>query len=175
MIGKSQKSESQSTPLTAAPGASRNGEPRAARLYEVEIAGVPLRLKSLHDEQTVNELVALVDRKVRDALPLTKTGSIQNASILASLHLAEECLSLRHRAKVELERLETKALKMISELESSHVSGLQTHHDRGKGSETGAHLIQDFKSTSDDNQGGVIHNSNDTVDDSVRSPAKLDV
>lgn len=92
-----------------------------AKLHEVEIAGVPLRLKSSHDEQTVNELVALVDHKIREALPLTKTGSIQNAAILASLHLAEEYLLLKLKAKVELENLETKALKVISELESSRV------------------------------------------------------
>jgi cell division protein ZapA len=103
-----------------------------ARLFEVVIAGVPLRLKSSHDEQTVNELVALVDRKVREALPLTKTGSIQNASILASLHLAEEYLTLRRKAKSELERLESKALKVITDLESSRMTGLQGKDERAE-------------------------------------------
>lgn len=103
-----------------------------ARLFEVEIAGVPLRLKSSHDEQTVNELVALVDQKVREALPLTKTGSIQNASILASLHLAEEYLTLKRKAKAELERLEKRTLKVISELESSRMTGLQSKDGRDK-------------------------------------------
>jgi cell division protein ZapA len=92
------------------------------RIHEVEIAGVPLRLKSSHDDQTVNELVALVDGKIREALPLTKTGSIQNASILASLHLAEEYLLLKRKAKMELDSLEAKALQVISELESSRVT-----------------------------------------------------
>lgn len=81
-----------------------------------------MRLKSSHDEQTVNELVRLVDRKVREALTLTKTGSIQNAAILASLHLAEEYLLLKRKAKGELDSLEAKALKVISELESSRVT-----------------------------------------------------
>lgn len=94
------------------------------RLFEVVIAGVPLRLKSSHDEQTVKELVALVDRKVNEALPLTRTGSIQNASILASLHLAEEILTLKKLASAELEKLENKTLKVISELESSRITGL---------------------------------------------------
>jgi cell division protein ZapA len=93
--------------------------PPAPKLFEVEIAGVPLRLKSSHDEQTVNELVSLVDEKIRAALPLTKTGSIQNASILASLHLAEEYLALKRKAQAELENLEAKALKVISDLENS--------------------------------------------------------
>jgi cell division protein ZapA len=91
----------------------------AGRLFEVEIAGVPLRLKSSHDEQTVNELVRFVDEKIREALPLTKTGSIQNASILASLHLAEEYLMLKRKAQAELDGLEAKALKVITELENS--------------------------------------------------------
>jgi cell division protein ZapA len=124
MIEKSPKSE---TP-------NRASEARG-QLFEVEIAGVPLRLKSTHDVQTVNELVALVDRKVKEALPLTKTGSIQNASILASLHLAEENLTLRLKAQAEFERLESKALKVISELESSRMTGLQGKDERTAQSE----------------------------------------
>lgn len=122
MIEKSLKSEiNQTSPTGAANSTGRGGETRA-RLFEVEIAGVALRLKSSHDEETVNELVALVDRKIREALPLTKTGSVQNASILASLHLAEEYLVLKRKAKVELDALEAKAIKVISDLESSRLT-----------------------------------------------------
>jgi cell division protein ZapA len=119
-----------------------------SRLFEVEIAGVPLRLKSAHDAKTVNELVALVDRKVKEALPLTKTGSIQNASILASLHLAEEYLTFKRKAKAELERLEAKTLKVISELESSRITGLQSKDDRAKGfsNESSAEFMTDAAS-----------------------------
>lgn len=92
-----------------------------SNLHEVEIAGVPLRLKSWHDEKMVNDLVALVDRKIREALPLTKTGSIQNAAILASLHLAEEYLLLKQKANFELDHLEAKTLRVISDLESSQI------------------------------------------------------
>ena len=109
MIEKSQKSEI-------------NLSNARSRLFEVEIAGVALRLKSPHDEETVHELVALVDQKIREALPLTKTGSVQNASILACLHLAEEYLVLKRKAKVELDALEAKAIKVISELESSRLT-----------------------------------------------------
>lgn len=104
----------------AAKDASSDAEPR---LYQVEIAGVALRLKSSHDQKTVNELVALVDGKIREALPLTKTGSVQNATILASLNLAEEFLILKRKAKHELTILEDKALKLISELEKSQSNG----------------------------------------------------
>ena len=92
------------------------------QVFDVEIAGVPLRLKSSHDEQTVKELVALVDHKVREALKLTKTGSIQSAAILASLNLAEEFLLLKRRTKAELDHLESRTQKVLAELESSRVN-----------------------------------------------------
>jgi cell division protein ZapA len=104
----------------------RAPETRAGQTHVVTIAGVPLRLKSSHDAKTVNELVAGVDQKVREALPLTRTGSIQNAAILAALHLAEENLTLRQRAKAMLEKLEVKTQKVISELENSRMTGFQS-------------------------------------------------
>jgi cell division protein ZapA len=127
MIEKSPNSEIHD--LARERGANGTSEARA-RLHEVVIAGVPLRLKSSHDAQTVNDLVALVDQRIKEALPLTKTGSIQNASILASLHLAEENLLLRSKAKAEIDRLESKTLKVISELESSRMTGLQGKEER---------------------------------------------
>lgn len=92
------------------------------KVYEVNIAGVPLRLKSSHDEQTVQELIKLVDSKVREALPLTKTGSLQTASIFASLHLAEEILMLKRKTQAELQSLESKAEKVLSDLEDSRLT-----------------------------------------------------
>lgn len=90
-----------------------------ARSFQVSIAGVPLRLRSSHDEETVNELVRLVDSKIGEALPLTKTGSIQNASILAALNLAEELLLLKRRAKELVDGLEARAARVIEDLEKS--------------------------------------------------------
>ncbi len=87
--------------------------------YEVKIAGVPLRLKSSQSEDAVSELVELVDKKIQEALIVTKTGSIQNAAILAALNLAEEYISLKRNAKVELDRLEEMAEKIVSGLEAS--------------------------------------------------------
>lgn len=130
MIEKSPISETQGAETPKRVETPARASESRARLFEVEIAGVPLRLKSSHDVQTVNELVALVDRRIKEALPLTKTGSIQNASILASLHLAEENLALRSQAKAELERLESRTLKVISELESSRMTGLQSKDER---------------------------------------------
>ena len=86
---------------------------------QVLIAGVPLRLKSSHDEETVNELVRMVDEKVLQALPLTKTGSIQNAAILAALNMAEELLLLKRQARELVDNLETKVSRVIDDLEKS--------------------------------------------------------
>jgi cell division protein ZapA len=137
----------------AVSSSGRAAETRSA-LHEVAIAGVPLRLKSSHDEETVNELVALVDRKVKEALPLTKTGSIQNAAILAALHLAEEYLLLKRKAQVELEKLETKTLKVISEMENSR-SGLMNGARAAKPGEE--KQVQGSISTTDDSVEGSTH------------------
>ncbi len=91
-------------------------EDKSPELYEVEIAGVQLRLKSSHNHEMVEQLVALVNSKITEALPLTKTGSVQNASILASLHLAEEYLKLKEQYSKDLAQLESKTQKLLAEL-----------------------------------------------------------
>lgn len=101
---------------------NQQSQPETQKVHEVTIAGVPLRLKSSHDEETVRELITLVDRKVREALPLTKTGSLQTASIFASLHLAEELLMLKRKTQAELQSLESKAEKVLSDLEDSRLT-----------------------------------------------------
>ena len=93
-----------------------------SKLYEVELGGTLLRLRSSHDQATVDELVNLVNRKLKEALPLTKSGSPQNASILASLHMAEEFLAWKQKALAELDDLRDHAQSLLSELESTRVS-----------------------------------------------------
>jgi cell division protein ZapA len=88
-------------------------------VIEVTIAGIALKLRTVRDPESVKNLVALVDKKVQEALPATKTGSIQNAALLTALNLAEELFELKKQALGQLERLETKTQKVITELESS--------------------------------------------------------
>ncbi len=102
--------------LSAAPNQDPKGQDSST---QVSIAGVPLRLKSSHDLETVNELVRMVDDKIRQAMPLTKTGSIQNASILAALNMAEELLILKRRARELTDGLETRLAHVIEDLEKS--------------------------------------------------------
>jgi cell division protein ZapA len=89
------------------------------RVYEVTIAGVPLKLKTSQDPEMVKSLVSFVDKKVQQALPATKSGSVQNAALLAALNLAEELFEIKAKAKTQLDKFEKKAQKVFSEIESS--------------------------------------------------------
>ena len=90
--------------------------------YEFQIAGLPYKLKSLHDEKTVQELVDFVDQKVKQALSITKSGSFQSAAVLAALNIAEELILLKRKAHRELDLLEEKTLKLAEDLENSKIT-----------------------------------------------------
>ncbi len=90
--------------------------------YEFQIAGLPYKLKSSHDEKTVQELVDFVDQKVKQALAVTKSGSFQSAAVLAALNIAEELILLKRRAHRELDLLEEKTLKLADSIENSKVT-----------------------------------------------------
>lgn len=81
------------------------------KTYEVEIAGVPLRLKSSHDQQTVDEILQLVESQMDEKLAKT---SLRNSALLACLRLAEELYLLRQKTKSELDNLEAQTLEQIS-------------------------------------------------------------
>lgn len=87
--------------------------------YDVQVAGLPLRLKSSHDEQTVQELVELVDQKVKEAMNSSSSISFQKALLLASLHVAEDLVFLKRAVRNRLDSLETKAKGILSELDST--------------------------------------------------------
>ncbi len=89
------------------------------KLYNVNIAGLPLKLRSSLDIATVNELASLVDSKVEQALAQGQQVSFQNALLLASLHIAEELLTLKSSVNEDLNLLKDKSKKILSELESS--------------------------------------------------------
>lgn len=86
-------------------------------LFEFTIAGLPYKLKSSHSEEVVAELVQLVDQRIREALSVTKSGSIQNAAVLAALNIAEEFILLKKQARTEIEALQDKSQKWNTELE----------------------------------------------------------
>lgn len=89
------------------------------KTFNFKIAGVPYKLKTSHEEQTVNELVDFVNSKVTEAISVTKNSSFQNAAVLAAFNIAEEMILLKQRAQAELDKLETRALKLSQDLENS--------------------------------------------------------
>ncbi len=92
--------------------------------YEVQVAGMPLRLKSSHDETTVQELIDLVDGKIKEALSGNSSVSFQKALLLASLHVAEDLVFLKRAVRSRLDSLETKAKGILTELDSSPLAQL---------------------------------------------------
>lgn len=89
------------------------------KTYDFLIAGVPYKLRTSHDDATVQELVEFINDKMNQALSVTKNGSFQNAAVLTAMNLAEELILLKRKAHRELERVEEKILKLSVELESS--------------------------------------------------------
>jgi cell division protein ZapA len=96
----------------------------SSETYEVQVAGLPLRLKSSHDAQTVQELIDLVDGKVKEALAANSNISFQKALLLASLHVAEDLVFLKRALRGRLDTLETKAKGILTELDSSPLARL---------------------------------------------------
>lgn len=90
----------------------------AKNVYEVQIAGLPLKLRSSHDSKTVSELIELVDLKVKEAMETNKGVSYQSALLLAALNIAEELVLLKRTARVEIDRVEGRARKVLDQLES---------------------------------------------------------
>lgn len=91
------------------------------KTFEFMIAGLPYKLRSSHDEETVQELVQFVDQKIQQAMQATKSGSLQSAAVLTALNIAEELILLKKRARREVERIEERAQKLSQDLENSKV------------------------------------------------------
>ncbi len=89
------------------------------KLFHFKIAGVSYKIKTSHDEATVNELVGFVNKKVTEAMNVTKNSSFQNAAVLTALNIAEEMILLKRRAQAELDKLEAKAVKLAQDLENA--------------------------------------------------------
>lgn len=91
-----------------------------SKIYNVEIAGIHLRLKSSHDQEFVNKVIFEVNNKIKQALPLTKNDSVQTAALLACLNMGEELLLLKDQILTELDEVETKAENVLANFESSY-------------------------------------------------------
>jgi cell division protein ZapA len=102
--------------------ASNSDKASKSKTFNFHIAGVPYKLKTSHDDATVQELADFVNQKMTQAVAATKNGSFQNAAVLTAMNLAEELLLLKRKAHRELEKLEERALKLSVDLENSKIS-----------------------------------------------------
>lgn len=100
----------------------------AKRLYEVEIAGLPLKLRSSHDQGTVDALVSLLNGKIQETLEKHQGISFQNAILLAALHVGEELILTRRIAATELTYLQNQAELILSDLEASPLSHMRLNN-----------------------------------------------
>ncbi|MEK6555226.1 MAG: cell division protein ZapA [Bdellovibrionota bacterium] len=88
-------------------------------VYEVQVAGLPLKLRSSHDQSTVNELIGFVDQKVKEVMGAAPSISFQNALLLAALNIAEDLVLLKRVARQELGALETQAERILEQIEEA--------------------------------------------------------
>lgn len=86
--------------------------------FDFQIAGVSYRLKTQHDEKTVQELVQFLNDRIELVLKQTRAGSFQNAAVLTALNLAEELLELKKNAQEKLNLIETEIERIALDLES---------------------------------------------------------
>lgn len=98
------------------------------KTHEFLIAGVPYKLKTAHDDETVRELVEFVNNKMNQALASTKNGSFQNAAVLTALNVAKELILLKRRALREIDKIEEKAHRLTHELENSKINKAEMSH-----------------------------------------------
>lgn len=113
-----------SAPLSSqSPGVKNTND-----FYEFQIAGLPFRLRSSQDEETVRNLVQFVDQKIQQAVKATKSGSVQSAAVLAALNIAEELILLKKRALREIEAMEERALRLAQDLDQTKTSKGAANH-----------------------------------------------
>jgi len=88
-------------------------------VYEVQVAGLPLKLRSSHDQTTVNELIGFVDQKVKEVMGAAPSISFQNELLLAALNIAEDLVLLKRVAQQELGALETQTERILEQIEEA--------------------------------------------------------
>ena len=83
----------------------------ANKNFNVEIAGISLKLRTNHPKEVVDELVRFVDGRCRRAMNASRKTNVETAAVLAALSIAEDLFSL--------DRLSINTGKLLSQLESS--------------------------------------------------------
>ena len=92
-------------------------EPQA-QVYDVQIGGYSLKLKTSHKPDQVEKMVQFVEGKVSESLKSHSNISIQKALILSCLNIAEDYIHLREGVFSRLGPLESKAESLAQTLKS---------------------------------------------------------
>lgn len=91
----------------------------SSKVYDVEIGGLSLQLKSDHQPDKVNKLIQLVESKVTESLKNHSNISAQKALILSCLSIAEDFSNLKEKACSKINKIESKMQSISTLLESS--------------------------------------------------------
>ena len=93
-------------------------EPHLQRTYDVQIGGCSLKLKTDQTSEKVEQLVKIVENKIRESMGKNSNLSMQKALILSCLNIAEDYYNLQRMACRELDSVESKLLTIKSLLKS---------------------------------------------------------
>lgn len=95
-----------------------------SKLFEVNIGGLNLKLRSTHSDDFVRALTSKVNEKLKEVQSLGPEVSYQNSLILTALNLAEDFLLLKQKAFDDFETLENKSIEILSQLNTTTQSQL---------------------------------------------------
>ena len=90
----------------------------SAKIYDIQISGCSLKIKSDQDTEQVKHLVEKVEKKVQESLKNNSNVSVQKALILSCLQLAEDHHTLKENVLKELFDVRSKLQTIASKLKS---------------------------------------------------------
>ena len=94
-------------------------QPSAEKIYDVQIGGYSLKLKTSSKPDKVKKLIQIVEGEIGKSLKVHSNISVQKALILSCLNIAENYMDLKESTLHQLDQMEAKARSMISLLKSS--------------------------------------------------------
>lgn len=90
-----------------------------SKIYDVQIGGYSLKLKTSNHPAHVKKLVQIVENKIGESLKTHSSISIQKALILSCLNIAEDYINLKNGVHSQLDQIESKAQSLSNLLKSS--------------------------------------------------------
>jgi cell division protein ZapA len=87
------------------------------RSVTVQIAGQRYTLRSDADEETVRDIAAFVDKRMKDVQRHTRTADTQSLAILTALQIAEDLFGERDETSALKKRIRDKSEALLRYLE----------------------------------------------------------